>query len=616
MPRGSLRRLLLFGAPPLAAAMFGAGVEWLHTSGVARPPGRVLERTRFEVASPEPAGEVEVELPHDWRSTHPRAARARYRIEAELAVSSPSGPDLYLPSTDTSTRVRVNGALVEEGTPFLALDSRLWHVPLYVAVPAALWRAGSNQIEIELAPSRAGEAYLGALYLGAREELRPAYELRRFLQVTGVQVLVVAMVAFALFLCLLWLLRRKEEAALWFAMSLLVVAFGFWNLISLQVWVAKPSWNWIGVVIPAWLLATLTLFTHRLLGVRRPRLERGVGAAVLAGTVFFASTDGTPLYHALRPLWGAGVLGFGLYPGYLTVRRAFRTPSLEASLLLTSGLVLNVAGAHDIGVANGALSLEHDMAIAWAVVIGVGLTAWVFVRRFIVALDTSEALSAELERRVADKHVELERNYERLNRLERERAVAHERERMMADLHDGLGGQLVSTLAVLRSGEAEPRELEDALQAALDDMRLLIHSIQGDESDLVGALAMLRSRLAPRLQHAGLVLDWPVQEVPTPRGFGPEKALQVMRVVQEAIANVLKHAGARGLRVRAGVVDRGAGRHVCVAVEDDGRGLEAVHGSGRGLANMRRRAAALGGQLELESGPAGTSVRLLLPLEG
>lgn len=613
MQSGSTRRLLLRGAPLLGALAFWGGIEWLHAGGAAPVGAAALERAQF---APEALPAEDVALPHDWRATHPGAARARYRIEATLDASAASGLDLYLPSTDTSTRVRVNGALVEVGKPFLALDSRLWHVPLYVAVPGALWRTGSNEIALELTPSRPGEAYLGAVYLGAREALRPAYELRRFLQVTGVQVLVVAMVAFALFLCLLWLLRRKEEAALWFAVSLLVVAVGFWNLVSLQVWVAKPSWNWVGVVIPAWLLATLTLFTHRLLGLRRPRLELGIGAAALAGTIFFASTDGSPLYHAVRPFWGACVLGGGLYPGYLTVRRALREPSLEASLLLTAGLVLNVGGAHDIAIANGMLSLEHDMSIAWAVVIGVGLTAWVFVRRFIVALDTSEALSAELERRVEEKHAELERNYARLRRLEQERVVAEERERMMAELHDGLGGQLVSTLAMLRSGGAETSAVEGALQAALDDMRLLIHSIQGEESDLVGALATLRARLAPRLAHAGLRLDWAVADVPTPAGFGPEKALQVMRIVQEAIANVLKHAGATRLRVRVDVAGNVGSRHVCVAVEDDGSGFGAAPGGGRGLANMRRRAGLLGGRLELEGGPAGTSVRLLLPLEG
>jgi signal transduction histidine kinase len=609
-----IRRLGLWGAPGVAAALFWLAVEWLHAGHAGFPEAPALTQASFEVLAPAAEPAVAVALPHDWRQAHPEAEFARYRLEVELSAAAPTGPDLYLPSSDMSTRVRVNGVLVDEGEPFLALDSRLWHVPHYVAVPAALCHTGANHVELELAPTRHGEGYLAPLYVGARETLRPAYELRRFLQVTGVQMLVVAMVAFALFLGLLWLLRRKEEAALWFAASLLVVAVGFWNLVSLQVWVAKASWNWIGVVTPAWLLATLTLFTHRLLGLHKRRLELGIGTAVLAGTLFFAATDGSSLYHAARPAWGLLVLGFGLYPGFLTLRRALREPSLEASLLLTSGLLLNVAGVHDIGIANDTVPLTHDMAIAWAVVIGIGLTAWIFVRRFIVALDTSEALSADLEQRVAEKHAELERNYARLLELEQERAVAHERERMMADLHDGLGGQLVSTLAMLRSGDAKPPELERALQAALDDMRLLIHSIEGEESDLLGALATLRARLAPRLQQAGLRLDWVIEDVPTPTGFGPEKALQVMRIVQEAIANVLKHAGATTLRVRTGVAGGANGGSVFVTIEDDGCGLGPQGGAGRGLANMRRRAAALGGGLELRSGGRGTAVHLTLPL--
>jgi len=323
-----------------------------------------------------------------------------------------------------------------------------------------------------------------------------------------------------------------------------------------------------------------------------------------------------PLYHAARPAWGLLVLLSGLYPGWLTLRRALFEPSLEASLLLTSGLVLNLAGAHDLGIANGAIPLEHDLAIAWAAVLCISLSAWIFVRRFIVALDTSEALSAELEQRVAHKHAELEANYVRLRALEEERAVAHERERMMAELHDGLGGQLVSTLAMLRSGEARPPEVESAVQAALDDMRLMIHSLEVGEEDLLSALATLRARLAPRLQQAGIRVDWTVEEVPTPPGFGPEKALQVMRIVQEAIANVLKHAGATELRVRTGVEERNGCAAAVLRIEDDGRGLgaPAPGGAGRGLANMRRRAERIGARLEVRSEGQGTAVRLELPL--
>jgi signal transduction histidine kinase len=619
MTRLRLRTLILWLAPVAATVLFLAAVEWLHAGHAGFPAAAALDSARFEVLAPAAEAAVPISLPHDWRATHPRAERARYRTAVPLSAPEASGPDIYLPSTDMSTRVRVNGVLVEEGEPFLALDSRLWHVPLYVAVPAALWRPGANEVEIEVAPDRPGEAYLDPLYVGPREALRPAYELRRFLQVTGIQALVVAMLAFALFMGLLWLLRRKEEAALWFAASLLVVAFGFWNLITIQVWITKPSWSWIGVAIPSWLLATLTLFTHRLLGLRRPRLEFGVAATVLAGTLFFALAEGSPVYHAARPAWGLLVLLFGLYPGWLTLRRALFEPSLEASLLLTSGLVLNVAGAHDLGIANGSVPLTHDLAIAFAVVVGISLSAGIFVRRFIVALDTSEALSAELEQRVARKHAELEANYARLRALEEERVVAHERERMMAELHDGLGGQLVSTLAMLRSGEARPPELESSVQAALDDMRLMIHSLEVGEQDLLSALATLRARLAPRLQQAGLRVDWKVEEVPTPPGFGPEKALQVMRIVQEAIANVLKHAGAKQLRVRTAVEERDGCAAAVLTIEDDGRGLGTPApgaGAGRGLANMRRRAERIGARLEVRTEGRGTQVRLELPLAG
>ena len=617
MTRPRLRTLILWLAPLAAAALFFAAVEWLHAGHAGFPDAPALRSARFEVLEPAPEAPRETGLPHDWRATHPRAERARYQITVELGAARASGPDVYLPSTDMSTRVRVNGVLVEEGEPFLALDSRLWHVPLYVAVPAALWRPGANEVEVQLAPDRPGHGYLAPLYVGPREALRPAYELRRFLQVTGVQVLVVAMVAFALFMGLLWLLRPKEEAALWFAASLLVVAFGFWNLITLQVWVTKPSWSWVGVVIPAWLLATLTLFTHRLLGLRRPRRELAVGTTVLAGTLFFAVSEGSPAYHAARPAWGLLVLLFGLYPGWLTLRRALFAPSLEASLLLTSGLLLNVAGAHDLGIANGAVPLEHDLAIAWAVVCGISLSAWIFVRRFIVALDTSEALSAELEQRVARKHAELETNYARLRALEEERAVVHERERMMAELHDGLGGQLVSTLAMLRSGEARPPQVEAAVQEALDDMRLMIHSLETGEEHLGAVLATLRSRLAPRLQQAGLTLSWPVVDLPSRAWLGPEQSLQVMRIVQEALTNVLKHAGARTLRVRTELAeDPAGGGLVRLSIEDDGAGLPEGAGAsgGRGLANMRRRAERIGARLEIRSEGRGTSVRVELPL--
>jgi signal transduction histidine kinase len=88
-----------------------------------------------------------------------------------------------------------------------------------------------------------------------------------------------------------------------------------------------------------------------------------------------------------------------------------------------------------------------------------------------------------------------------------------------------------------------------------------------------------------------------------------------MRIVQEAIANVLKHARARTLRVRAGTTTHAGGEAAAyVMVEDDGAGWSGAAGDGRGLANMRARAGRIGASMAIRSDAGGTAVRLELPL--
>jgi signal transduction histidine kinase len=241
-------------------------------------------------------------------------------------------------------------------------------------------------------------------------------------------------------------------------------------------------------------------------------------------------------------------------------------------------------------------------------------TGWTMVSDVALALDDAQRLNRELEQRVRDKHDELERNYALLRRLERDRAVSEERDRIMRDMHDGMGAQLVSTLALVESGRGTAKDVSDALRGALDDLRLVIDSLEPVEDDLAATLGMIRQRLEPRLERHGIRFDWQVADLPPLPGFGPERALQMLRIVQEAITNVVKHASAHTIAIRTGVEACDGVRGLYVEVRDDGEGFDAAHveGDGRGLANMRRRAAALGGRLTLASGPGGTTVRLWL----
>jgi signal transduction histidine kinase len=109
-------------------------------------------------------------------------------------------------------------------------------------------------------------------------------------------------------------------------------------------------------------------------------------------------------------------------------------------------------------------------------------------------------------------------------------------------------------------------------------------------------------------------VDWPDAE-PADR-LSPEAEVQVFRIIQEALANVRRHAGARQVSVEVSV-DRA---QILIAVRDDGRGFDpdarpAVGQSRFGLRTMAERAETLGGTLEVESAPqSGTLVRLRVPL--
>jgi signal transduction histidine kinase len=227
------------------------------------------------------------------------------------------------------------------------------------------------------------------------------------------------------------------------------------------------------------------------------------------------------------------------------------------------------------------------------------------------ARDRLHEANLALEQRVLERTRALEANHERLRGLERQLAVDEERRRIMRDLHDGLGSQLFVTLSRVERAELDAAQVSDALRACIADMRLVLEAMGPDSNDFLEAWGNFRFRWDQQLRDAGLAADWQVAvqgaalEVPAPA------TLQLLRIAQEALTNVLKHAAAAHVTLRLA----SDGIRLVLAIEDDGRGLPARPGAdGRGLANMRARAGRLGAELAIEALPRGTRVLLELPL--
>jgi len=162
--------------------------------------------------------------------------------------------------------------------------------------------------------------------------------------------------------------------------------------------------------------------------------------------------------------------------------------------------------------------------------------------------------------------------------------------------------------------DPQPRQGEIALhaRAALADMRLIISSLEDYGGDLTLALGSWRERAGPQLRAAGLTLVWEIGDVPSLSWLGPAQTLDVLRIVQEATTNVIKHARAEQVTIAT----RAAGTGVSLTICDDGQGGVPQAG-GNGIRNMRLRASRLNAELLIVSNPAGgTCVQLTLPERG
>ena len=165
-------------------------------------------------------------------------------------------------------------------------------------------------------------------------------------------------------------------------------------------------------------------------------------------------------------------------------------------------------------------------------------------RRYVHAINEYDLLSSSLAQRLNERERELQANHARLLELERAQTLTAERHRLMHDMHDGLGSALTTSLAMLEQGNVDGAELKSLLLDSVDDLRAVIDSLEPLDGDLTSVLATLRFRLGKRLELAGIGLEWDMQDLPALGWLGPPQALQLMRIVQEVLTNVLKHARA------------------------------------------------------------------------
>ncbi|MEO5940879.1 MAG: GAF domain-containing sensor histidine kinase, partial [Candidatus Limnocylindrales bacterium] len=202
-------------------------------------------------------------------------------------------------------------------------------------------------------------------------------------------------------------------------------------------------------------------------------------------------------------------------------------------------------------------------------------------------------------------------------------AVAEERDRIGRDLHDGI---IQSLYAVGLSLEDVPElmaeapadaaaRVDDAIESinmAIRDIRNFIYGLRPEAVDGTQVVAGLAA-LAEEVRHGGLVDVVAELDPSADPGLDPGAGGELLNLVREALSNAIRHG--RGRRIS--ITLAAAGERLHLEIADDGVGFDSAEPPSsrhHGLANMRARAGAIGGRLEIRSAPgAGTTVIVDLP---
>lgn len=192
-------------------------------------------------------------------------------------------------------------------------------------------------------------------------------------------------------------------------------------------------------------------------------------------------------------------------------------------------------------------------------------------------------------------------------------AISEERQRFVRDMHDGVGGHLLSLLMRVRADDADREEVAQELESGLTDLRLMADSLDHVGHDLDAALAAFHRRAGQQLASAGLAFDWSKPQDLSAFAMDARAVLSLYRIIQEALSNCIRHAGATRFGVGFALVDAG----LQVVIEDDGVGFAAGGAEeGRGLGNIRKRVEKLGGTVAFGTGAVGKGCRILVRVPG
>ncbi|AIF48861.1 hypothetical protein HY57_17250 [Dyella japonica A8] len=567
----------------------------------------------WNATSPPTSGWTPVRLPDIWTTRWPtHDGVVWYRLRWHQAqADAPVG--LLLDYVCLADAVYLNGSLIHRDTNLVEPLSRSWIKPQYFLIDRPLLHQGENELLVRVSGLAAYQPAFGSVTVGSppavealqRTGLRWRYDCQLFnLAVGGVLGSL-----FGIF----WLFRRQDVVYGWYAFSALVFAAYSYNFIAYRIWpfATTDGWQALNAALYFASASGFVVFLLRYCGRRKPSFERTL---LVLNVVALACALAWP--ERVGPHRNALVVGGGLlyYTAiFVFIVHAARTRRTDQRMLAACLLIPVLTSGHDFLLFFGVIRGDTYLLALTSPLTLIGMSS-VLAHRFAAAVRRVENFNVELRLEVEVATRDLSSTLAREHALALTNTRIGERLNLVRDLHDGFGGSLLSTIATLEQSPPTPEtaRIVATLKELRDDLRLIIDTTTQEQSaDLAGLVAPLRHRWSQRMDVAGVASHWRLEGVEQLH-LGPARSLDVLRFLQEALTNVLKHSGASKVEL----VMRRDPVSLRAEVRDDGCGFDtAAHAQGMGLASLRARAQRLGAMLELRSAVGeGTTVSLEVPL--
>lgn len=569
-----------------------------------------------------------VELPHNLE-TESREwwDGARYDIPLSDEVLKTGASDqrhaLLLPRVGTRFRVLINGhEIYEYGWRRLNNETVLSSsTPHYVLLPSDFLNEETpgNHLVIEVQGQRLKRSGLWPLEIGDSRKIYQKFRLLDFMQVTTTWMIGLVSLLVGTLSLIIWLLFRERLFALIFVTGVAHAARSYFLAVTespasydVHFMLSRLS---LGVHIVFFCLMIESLF-----GGNYPIVRRLAWAALLA---LFPSVFLSVALHDYNfaTYWDVGIVLVALWIvvriiGEHLVRRTFTRAQGFISVVT---IFVLITGVRDILVVQfnfpGVGDIRWMSAAGMATMLALG---WVLLDRSLGWAAEVHRLNATLDHRIKEKESEMRKVFSSLEKAKMRQAADYERRRLMREMHDGLGSQLVQTLNYLQNSgpQVDTGQLSEMVVQSLTDLRLTLDSLEQQDGDIPAILGTLRGRIGPSLEAAGIRLHWDVEDVAPLKHIDARGVMHVFRCLQEIFANAVKHAGASNIYVRSWQDEAG----VHIGVEDDGVGAGtrpmSLFSGGLGLRNIAARASKIGAVVRIYDVNPGFGIELVFGYDG